>query len=49
MSAVPTDTICFGDTSMKSTSSGVTEPMSVVAPKKTSRSSWSLRSARLAA
>ena len=43
MRAVATETICFGDTSMKSTSSGGTYAMSVVAPKNTSRSSCSLQ------
>ena len=41
MSAVATDTICFGDTSISWTSSGGTDEISVVAPKKMSRSSCS--------
>ena len=41
---MPTDTICFGETSISWTSSGGTALISVVAPKKTSRSSWSFRS-----
>jgi len=49
MSAVAIETICLGDTSMKSTSDGLTKPMSVVAPKKLSASSIFLRSSRLAA
>ena len=44
MSEVATETICFGETSMSWTSSGGTEEISVVAPKYTSRSSWSRRS-----
>ena len=49
MSAVATDTICFGLTSMNWTSAGGTEAMSVVAPKKLSASSIFFRSSRLAA
>ena len=33
MSAVPTETICFGDTSMSCTSAGGTAEISVVAAK----------------
>ena len=39
MSAVATETICFGLTSISCTSSGGTDAMSVVAPKKLSASS----------
>ncbi len=49
MSAVATETICFGLTSMSCTSSGGTDAMSVVAPKKLSASSILRRSSRLAA
>ena len=49
ISAVATETICFGETSMSWTSAGGTKPISVVAPKKTSRSSCSCRSASDAA
>ena len=49
MSAVPTETICRGDTSMSWTSSPGTYWMSVVAPKKMSRSSWRRRSSSEAA
>ena len=44
MRPVPIDTICLGDTSIIWTSSAGTWEISVVAPKKTSRSSWSFRS-----
>ena len=47
MSDVPTETIWRGETSMSWTSSGGTELISVVAPKKTSRSSCSLSSPRV--
>ena len=49
MRAVATETICFGDTSTKSTSSGATYAMSVVEPKKLSASSIFFRSSKLAA
>ena len=44
MSAVATEMICFGETSISWTSSDGTAEISVVAPKNTSRSSCSLRS-----
>ncbi len=49
MSAVATDTICFGLTSISCTSLGGTDAMSVVAPKKLSASSILRRSSKLAA
>jgi hypothetical protein len=49
MSAVATETIWRGLTSISWTSSGGTDAMSVVAPKKLSASSIRFRSSRLAA
>ena len=49
MSAVATETICLGETSIIWTSSPGTAEISVVAPKKTSRSSCSLSSPSVAA
>ena len=50
MSAVATETICFGETSMSWTSSGGTEAISVVAPKKlVAPRAAACRSSRLAA
>ena len=49
MRAVAIETICLGEMSIICTSSGGTYEISVVAPKKTSCSSWSLKSCSEAA
>ena len=49
MRAVPTETICFGETSMSCTSAGGTAEISVVAAKYVSRSSCRRRFSRVAA